>query len=60
DSFNTQAAAIASKLLRGADPGELPMERIHVFELVVNLKTARALGLAMPSDIMVRADRIIE
>jgi putative ABC transport system substrate-binding protein len=60
DSANDQAAALITKILRGADPGGLPIERTSVFELVVNLKTAKALGLTIPGDVLVRADRVIK
>jgi len=60
DAANEQAALLVTKLLRGANPGELPIERPDRFELVVNLRAANALGLAIPSDVLVRADRVIE
>lgn len=55
-----QAGGIMVKVQRGARPGEIPIERPTRFELVVNMKTARALGLAIPPSIIVRADRVIE
>lgn len=55
-----KGAEYVAKILRGAIPAETPVEQPVVFELVVNLKTARELGINVPESILVRADRIIE
>jgi putative tryptophan/tyrosine transport system substrate-binding protein len=55
-----QAAGFMAKILQGARPGELAIERPTRFEMVINLKTAKALGVAFPQSLRLRADRVIE
>lgn len=58
--LSRRVAAYIDRVLKGAKPSDLPVEQPTRFELVVNLRTAKALGLAMPSSILVRADELIE
>ena len=58
--INRRVASYVGGIVKGAKPGELPLKRPTRFDLVINLKTAKALGLTIPQPLLLRADEVIQ